>query len=279
VVSKTASKTGKDCLADLETSLRELGTDHLDIWYLHARDTAGAISDDCVAAQEAAKKQGKTRFIGVSTHDPNAVADHILKLGKHDAVLFTYSFAMGTSRDAAIAKLHKAGLGLLAMKVATPGGGASEAPGRRAPVTPVRKPGGALAGVKWALKNPAIAAAVVTMMDSDTLTENFRAVTEKLSPSEEKLLAVIDEGIRPYYCRMCYECKGQCPKGMPVTDVLRYLAYADFCRDFPKARQNFAELPAHTQQIRCGDCPSCSVECPNGVRVRERLIRAQEMFA
>src|ERR1039458_4782337 len=35
--SKTPAKTKEAALADLDTSLRALGTDHLDIWYLHAK--------------------------------------------------------------------------------------------------------------------------------------------------------------------------------------------------------------------------------------------------
>ena len=35
--SKTHSATGQEALNDLDTSLKELGTDHLDIWYLHAK--------------------------------------------------------------------------------------------------------------------------------------------------------------------------------------------------------------------------------------------------
>jgi predicted aldo/keto reductase-like oxidoreductase len=39
------------------------------------------------------------------------------------------------------------------------------------------------------------------------------------------------------------------------------------------------ELPENIRNIRCADCSSCSVQCPNGVHVTERLIRAQELFA
>lgn len=286
VVSKTIAATRAEALADLETSLKELQTDHLDVWFLHAKDTPAAISAELVDAQETAKKQGKARFIGVSTHDPAAVADHILKLGKHDVVFFTYNFSMGTSRDAAISKLRAAGLGLVAMKVTTPSGGGfgggeggRGGRGRGAAPVPASKPGAHLAALKWAVKNPAVATCVVTMMNTDVLEENFRAISEKLGPEDEKLLAAVNEEIRPAYCRMCYGCTGQCPQGIPVPNVLRYLAYSDFNGDFPMGRQNFLELPENVRQVRCGECSSCSVQCPNGVRVQERLIRAQEIFA
>ena len=47
---------------------KELGTDHLDIWYLHAKTKPEDVTDDLIDAQQTAKKAGKIRFAGVSTH-------------------------------------------------------------------------------------------------------------------------------------------------------------------------------------------------------------------
>jgi len=66
--------------------------------------------------------------------------------------------------------------------------------------------------------------------------------------------------------------------GVPVPSLPRHLAYADFSGDFPMGRQNFQGLPEAVQQVRCGECGSCAIQCPNGVRVQERMMRAQEMF-
>ena len=66
--SQGDGSTKEAALAELETSLKELGTDHLDIWHLHSKNSPESITDELADAQETAKKQGKTRFIGVSTH-------------------------------------------------------------------------------------------------------------------------------------------------------------------------------------------------------------------
>ncbi len=42
---------------------------------------------------------------------------------------------------------------------------------------------------------------------------------------------------------------------------------------------NFKELPEKKQQVRCSDCSECAIDCPNGVHVQERLIRAQGLLA
>ena len=108
---------------------------------------------------------------------------------------------------------------------------------------------------------------------------NFRAMSEPYTPADEQLLFVLNEQIRPNYCRMCYECEGKCPKGMPVAEVLRFLAYHDFCGNYHQAAMSFSGLAKEVRDVRCSDCSSCAIECPNGVHVQERLIRAQTLLA
>ena len=104
-------------------------------------------------------------------------------------------------------------------------------------------------------------------------------MAERFEPRDEKLLAQINEEIRPLYCRMCYRCTGQCPQGAAIPETLRYLSYADFYGQFALGREHFAALPERHRRIRCQDCPQCAVRCPNGVHVAERMIRAQALFA
>ncbi len=68
ISTKSGSRTKEHALSDLETSLRELGTDYVDIWYLHGKDAPVGVTDELIEAQEIARKQGKIRFSGVSTH-------------------------------------------------------------------------------------------------------------------------------------------------------------------------------------------------------------------
>jgi aryl-alcohol dehydrogenase-like predicted oxidoreductase len=270
--SKSMARTASDAMSHLETSLKELGTDHLDIWYMHARDDPGAIPDEVVTAWENAKKQGKIRFIGVSTHQPNAIVDRVLETGKFDVLLSTYNFAVGSANDAAYERLSGAGIGLVAMKVmapARPGG----------PSTAQKNAGGPLAALKWVLRNQRFGTTVPSMVDMDQLETNVRAMAEPFTAEDGKLLAAIDEEIRPLYCRMCSKCSGQCPKGVPVADTIRYLSYADFYGQFALGREHFMALPKEIRDVRCADCASCAIRCPNGVRVVERLIRAQQLFA
>jgi aryl-alcohol dehydrogenase-like predicted oxidoreductase len=273
LVSKTDGRTKEEVLKDMDASLKALDTDHLDIWHLHSRDTPDTITDEAVEACLQLKEQGKTRFIGVSAHDINAVADKILEIGKFDAVQTTYSYALNTPfRQASIARLHDAGLGVIAMKVIIAVAGF-------VPREIKLKDEGPLAAIKWVLLNPAISTTVPYVKTIAELEMNVRAMKEPYTPADEKMLYVRNEMIRPSYCRMCYECKGQCPKGVPVTDELRYLAYNDFGGSYSQAHANFMNLPEELRTVRCSDCASCAIQCPNGVDVQGRLARAQDLLA
>ena len=93
-----------------------LGTDYVDIWHLHARDTPAAIPEEALEAMVECKKSGKARFLGFSCHDPNNMADFLIKTGKFDVMQTTYSYPIGgIYRDQAIKKLHEAGIGVIAM--------------------------------------------------------------------------------------------------------------------------------------------------------------------
>lgn len=300
ISSKSASKTGKEALAELDTSLRELGTDYLDLWYLHMKNDPAEVTGDLLEAQRIAKKSGKIRFAGVSTHfNMDRMLRYLAKQGQTDVALTTYNFAMRsvaadmnantaapkTDMTSAIREARESGMGIVVMKTLAGGttrvqrgdrlyGAAPQALAKR-----LGQPGAPLAAIKWALRNESVDTAIVCMTDHDQLQENLRAMSEPYTEKDETLLSEQLARIGPIYCRMCGACKGVCERGVPVPDMLRYLSYAEGYGQFAMAREHFLELPDHLRSIRCADCASCSVDCPNGVQVRERVGRAQELFA
>lgn len=286
ISSKTPAKTKQEALADLETSLRELRTDYLDIWYLHNRSTPEELNDGLFEAQEAAKKAGKIRFAGVSTHlNMHEMLPYLVKKGRTDVVLTTYNFTLKPEVTRAVDAARAAGMGIVAMKVLAGGFSRIQRGDRLYGVKPdaltstFKQEGAFLAAIKWVLKNRSVDTGIVCMTDFDQLDENLRALTERYGPKDEKLLAAQLAMISPLYCRSCGSCSGQCPKGMPVPDVLRILSYAEGYGQFALARERFLELPDRARAVNCDDCSACAVRCPNGVAVQDRLSRAQDLLA
>ena len=278
IATKSSSHGKQEIINDLNTSLEVLGTDHVDIWHLHGLDTWRDIPDEAVEAMQECKKSGKARFLGFSCHDPNKMVDFVFNTKTFDVVQTTYSFPIGgIYRDNAIKRLHEAGIGIIAMKVVVALTGLNL---RSVDNPPARPDGdGPLAGIKWVLQNPAVGTTVPFMKTIPELEMNFRAMKEPYTPADEKLLYVMNERIRPDYCRMCYSCTGACPKGLPVADVLRFLAYNDFAGNYYQAKSSFNDLAKEIRGLRCGDCSVCAVRCPNGVQVQARLVRAQQLLA
>jgi len=272
LASKCDTHTGAGILAELDRSLTELGTDHLDVWHLHGLGSPAQISDELVEAQHKAKQQGKIRFMGVSTHNLPAIVDRVVE-AKLEVVQVQYNFASAASYGPAIEKLTQAGVGVIAMKVMARAGRG------RGAAQPPRPANFAPAALKWAINQPGIATTVPSMTDIDQLEQNFRVMAERFTDADAKILSARLEEITPYFCRMCGECDGKCPKGLPVADMVRFVMYADGYGQFPLGRENFLRMSAEHQNVRCSDCATCTVRCPNGVRVAAQLSRAQELFA
>ena len=276
--SHTRSKQG--ALDDLDTSLRELQTDYVDIWYLHAIEKGSDLTPELLEAQETAKKAGKIRFAGLSCHSGHREVVNAAVAAKHfDVALLSYNFSMGVSIDDVIHTASQAGLGVVAMKVMAGGtrsqGGSRDEKTR----TILRRDGALVAALRWTLRNPEIHTTIPSMTDADQLEDNLRALAHPFSMDDGRTLESRLELISAEYCRMCGACDDQCRNGLPIADLHRFLMYSENYGQFALGREQFQMLPARLRAVRCDECSECTVHCPHGVRVMERLSRAQECFA
>ncbi len=272
--TKTEARGKADALLQIDTSLKELGTDFVDIWYLHARSTPADITDDLIEAQQIAKAAGKIRFAGVSTHSgQRELIPFLARHPKIDVILTQYNFTMEPFMNEVIDEAVKGGKGVVAMKVMAGGFRRGNVDAR------LKRDGALLAALKWVVRNPHVHTTVPSMTDMDQLDENLKAISQPFGASDEKVLALQMDHITPLYCRMCGECDGHCRQGLPVQDVLRFLAYAEGYGQFALGRERFAALGDTHNAVRCGDCKDCTVKCPYGVKVAERVSRAQELFS
>lgn len=260
-------------------SLKELGTDYVDIWYLHSIQRPEELTDELVEMQQKAKQAGKIRFAGMTTHtNHKEVIPAVIRANHWDVMMVTYNFALDPAIEGFIKQAHDKGIGTVAMKVMAgsiriKGATDDEAQAR------MKRRGAPYAALKWSLRVPFIDTAIPSMRDMDQLDENIRAMVQPYKPEDDRVLAAHLERIAPLYCRMCGTCAGACSQGLPVSDIIRYVTYAHGYGEFPLARENYRSMPEAMQSAHCENCGECSVRCPNGVQVRERVSRAQSLFA
>jgi len=156
---------------------------------------AEEVPDELLEAGSQAKKQGKIRFFGVSTHDLNLMADHFVKAGNIDAVTFTYNFTMAR-KGRGHRQIEQGGNRLTAMKVmAAYGGGLPKMPraGRAAADGPRQCPPRAQVGAA----KPHGGHHHSGRPDMEMLELNIRALSEKFAAEDEKRLVARSEAIRP----------------------------------------------------------------------------------
>lgn len=117
IASKTMASTPEKFWEDIETSLKNLRTDYLDIYQLHCVPQCYAPGDGTgmYEALLEAKAQGKIRHIGITAHKIG-IAEEIVKSGLYETLQFPFSY-LATDRDIALVKACEAAdMGFIAMK-------------------------------------------------------------------------------------------------------------------------------------------------------------------
>ncbi|MCD8194200.1 MAG: aldo/keto reductase [Tannerellaceae bacterium] len=247
----------------LDTSLKRMKLDYVDIFYAHSISSVEKLTDPRVlAALQKIKASGKARFIGFSSHDQkNELLDVAVGTGVYDVAMVTYNFKIENlaETEATIERAAKAGMGIIAMKVMA--GGTEDGEGKK-------KINGK-ACLKWVWENPHITTVLPSVANFDELDSCFEAVQElTLSPEEkEYLLAVKEEG--PSFCRQCGKCRQQCPAALPVPDMMRAYMYAYGYKYARLSKE--ALLQAGLSPSTCADCKECTIQCPSGLDVGNRI--------
>ena len=268
------SKTKAAIIRDVETSLKALGTDYIDVIQLHdITETAKMFIPETREALTLLKKQGKVRFCGVTTHQNevavlNALVDDPDSF--FDTCLVKYNFKSDPKVTAAISRAAQAGIGIIAMKTQI-GGYDTSGLGR---ITPHQ------AALKWVLQNPHVSAAVPGMKDLTELKEDIAVMGMSFGYADQRRLERYAETIAPYYCSFCGSCEAGCPQGVEISKVNRALMYAEGgYRDLSLARATYAELPGTAGASACLECGTCTARCVNGLDISAKMDRARTVLS
>ncbi|MBP2674060.1 MAG: putative oxidoreductase of aldo/keto reductase family [Deltaproteobacteria bacterium] len=272
VATKTApSSTSKeDITRDVETSLKALETDYIDVIQLHSLTGRERVFlPETREALARLKEQGKVRFFGVTTHKNeaevlNALVDDPDRF--FDTALVAYNFNSGDEVTNAMARAAGAGVGIIAMK-ALAGGYTTEAPG---PISPHQ------AAIKWVLRNPNIATAIPGMKDLAQLKEDIAVMGMPFGHADGRALQRYGAAIQPFYCHLCGKCEDSCPKGVEISTINRSLMYAEGYGSPELALSTYREIPLPASASACLDCPACTARCVNGLDIPEKMKTARK---
>ena len=122
LATKTAAATPEAFWGDLETSLRLLKTDHIDIYQFHNPAFCPKPGDGSglYEAMLEAREQGKIRFIGITNHRIG-VAQEAVESGLYDTLQFPFSY-LASEREIELVRLcGEKNIGFIAMKALSGG--------------------------------------------------------------------------------------------------------------------------------------------------------------
>ena len=287
LVTKTRPGAPAKMTESLEKSLKELQTDYVNLFFVHAITASSELDDSIKDWAAQMKKAGKIKFFGFSTH--TNMEDCLLgaaKLNWIDAIMFSYNFRlMNTPKmKEALAACVDAGIGLVAMKTQASGPAKAESETELQAVGRFLERGftDKQAKLKVVWDNPNIASICSQMPSLTILSANVAAARDltKMGRNDLELLDRFAMATCSDYCagcgRICLEAVGG---AVPVSDVMRCLMYYRDYGDRDLARAVFAGLSkeARTRLTKI-DYARAERACPQRLAIAELMREASRVL-
>ncbi|NOZ22121.1 MAG: aldo/keto reductase [Planctomycetes bacterium] len=287
LATKTTGRDAKSALSDLETSLRELKTEKIDLYQLHSvsdPDTWQQVmaKDGALEGLKKAQEQGKIDHISITCHRDLPTMCQAIKSGEFETIMVAYSPIDSENVAPEVLPLAKAkGMGVIVMKGLSGGQLCRPVPEGQERAGPDDIVRGAL---RCILGNGAISCVIPGMTCVREVEEN--AATGDMPPmtDEEKaeLLKEIGSLGRSFrYGQVCLRCGycQPCPQAIDIPAVFR--AY-DMAQSYPGnikhlGREHYEALDP--QPDVCEECGECMEKCPAGIDIPARLKQVREFFA
>ncbi|MBO4703046.1 MAG: aldo/keto reductase [Lachnospiraceae bacterium] len=246
IASKTQAKTPEVFWQHLETTLKNLRTDYLDIYQLHCASQCYKPGDGTgmYEAMLEAKKQGKIRHIGITAH-LIGVAEEIVESGLYETLQFPFSYLANEREIALVEATEKAGMGFIAMK--------------------------GLAGGLLTDSNACMAfmsqynALPIWGIQREEELDEWLSFFEKDAVMTDEIKAFIEEerkSLMGDFCRGCGYCM-PCTVGIQINNCARM---SQLIRRSPSKNFLSEEWQQNMLKIdECVDCGLCKSKCPYGL--------------
>jgi len=253
IATKSGARNADDLRVDLETSLRNLKTDYIDLYQIHNPSfiPMPGGSDGIYDALLELKNEGKIRFFGITNHS-RQLAFQAVDTGLYDTLQYPFSY-LADNQDVELVKIcADKTMGFIAMK-ALAGGLITNIPAAFSwirqfeEVIPI-----------WGIQRQ------VELEDFLELERNPVVVDEIIKGEIEKDRKLLCGN----FCRGCGYCL-PCPVNIPINNANRM---SQLLRRSPTAQWLTPEWQDLMGRIKnCTKCGLCAKRCPYGLKPYETL--------
>ena len=260
ISSKTMAADAEGFWKDLETTLRNLKTDHLDIYQFHNPAFCPGPGDESGLYDAAleAKKKGMILHIGITNHRLN-VAQEAIESGLYETLQFPFCYLSGEAELKLLDGCRRQDMGFLSMKALS---------------------GGLItnAAAAYAFQAQFPETLPLWGIQRECELDQFLSFIQNPPAMDEELSAVIEKDrkeLQGDFCRGCGYCM-PCPAGIEINNCARMSL---LLRRAPSASYLSPEWQARMKKIEeCQHCGACSKKCPFGLDTPALLQRNYEDY-
>ena len=260
LASKTGAGTAEGFWKDLETTLKNLKTDYLDIYQFHNPAFCPKPGDESGLYDAAleARKKGMILHIGITNHRLN-VAQEAIDSGLYETLQFPFCYLSGEPELKLLEGCKKQDMGFLSMKALS---------------------GGLITNAAAAFAFQAQFPETLPLwgIQREEELEQFLSFVDNPPSMNEELSAVIEKDRKELlgeFCRGCGYCM-PCPAGIEINNCARMSL---LLRRAPSAGYLTPQWQEKMQKIEnCKHCDSCKKKCPYGLDTPKLLKKNYEDY-
>jgi predicted aldo/keto reductase-like oxidoreductase len=258
LATKSLSRTADGILRDIETSLKELGVDSIDIYQNHgvrnAEDYQKIIGPGgALEGMLKAKDRGLIKHVGITSHSLDLL-EKILDDDVYETIMVCYSFLEPAAAEKVIPKAREKDVGVIAMKALS--GGVIENP---------------VIALKYALRTQGIIIPVGMEYPRylDQIWEVYLG-NQDISSEEQEQIEAIRAEYDKEFCRRCDYCQ-PCPKEIPIQFVL---SLRSIIKCMGPQALNEMTMSIIEKAWECAECGECEARCPYELPIPELIKSA-----
>jgi len=256
IATKSFARSADGIQKDVETSLKELQRDYIDIYQCHGISSEEEYRrvtspDGALNGLLKAKEQGLIGHVGITSHSLDLL-EKVLDDGLFETIMVCLSFLEPAAKDRILPKAREKNVGVIAMKPFS--GGVIEAP----------EP-----ALKWVLSFPDVL--VIAGVEYKALIDqNWKVFLGDyaITDAEMHMMDEIRKQFDKNFCRRCDYCQ-PCPSEIPIQFVLGMRSMVK------RAGDGLLQSPMGKNMlekaVNCTECGDCMDRCPYGLPIPEMI--------